>query len=153
MSTSLSDRLEAILTSKEKTMSADRPEIRLTKRDFARLDHLLATRSGAPLSKAADFLLEELSRAKVEAEVPPDTVTMHARILFRDDESGRERTVTLVYPVERQFGEDMLSVLTPLGAALIGLAEGQSIAFEGLDGATRRVTVLKVLRQRDPIGG
>ena len=78
------------------------------------------------------------------AEIGRGTVTMHARVLFRDEESGRTRSVVLVYPTERDLSEDALSVLTPLGAALIGIAEGESIEFDGLDGARRRVTVLNV---------
>ena len=127
-------------------MTTQLPEIRMNKRDFARLDQLLGTLGGGQLSRAADFLLQELSRAKVldSAEIGPDTVTMHARVLFRDEESGRTRWVRLVYPSERDSGEDALSVLSPLGAALIGVAEGQSIEFDGLDGARRRVTLVKV---------
>lgn len=127
------------------------PAIRISRRDFARLDHLLATCGGGKLSKGADLLLRELSRATVmdNAEIPSDTVTMHTQVLFRDEASRRERTVTLVYPSERSSGEDTLSVLTPLGAALIGLSEGQTIEFEGLDGDVRRITVLKVFHRPD----
>jgi regulator of nucleoside diphosphate kinase len=60
--------------------------------------------------------------------------------------------VTLVFPREHAVHDGALSVLTPLGAALIGLREGQSITFETLDGRTRRVTVLRVLSQPDSVG-
>jgi len=122
------------------------PEIKINKRDFARLDDLLGAMGTGHLPKAAGFLLEELSRAKVldRAEIGPDTVAMHARVLFRDDETGRTRSVVLVYPTERESRPDALSVLSPLGAALIGVAEGQSIEFDGLDGSRRRVTVVQV---------
>jgi regulator of nucleoside diphosphate kinase len=127
------------------------PEIRIHTRDFARLDHLLGTLGSGRLPKAADFLLQELSRATVVdgAEIGAGTVTMHARVLFRDEDSGRTRSVRLVYPSERDASGDALSVLTPLGAALIGLAEGQSIAFDGPDGARRRVTVVAVTPPSD----
>jgi regulator of nucleoside diphosphate kinase len=127
------------------------PEIRLNKRDFARLDQLLGTFGGGRLPKTADFLLQELSRATVVdgAEIGRGIVTMHARVVFRDEDSGRTRSVMLVYPSERNSSEDALSVLTPLGAALIGVAEGESIAFDGLDGARRRVTVVKVTHSSD----
>lgn len=130
-------------------MIEELPAIRLTKRDFARLDHLLATCNGAHPPKAADFLLRELSRAVVvdAAAVPRNVVTMHAQVLFRDEATGRKRTVTLVYPSERDFSEDAVSILTPLGVALIGLSEGQSIDFEGVDGSARRITVVKVFHQ------
>lgn len=127
-------------------MTTQLPEITLNKHDFARLDQLLGALGGGRLSKTADFLLQELSRAKVldGAEIGRGTVAMHARVLFRDEDSGRTRSVVLVYPTERNLSEDALSVLTPLGAALIGIAEGGSIEFEGLDGAHRRVTVVNV---------
>lgn len=126
-------------------MHPNLPEIRLTRQDFARLDQLLAIWTGGErLSKTADFLLHELARARIVPDVPPGTVAMHAKVRFRDDDTGRERTVVLVYPAERREAENELSVLTPLGVALIGLAEGQSIAFEGVGGALRRVTVLQV---------
>lgn len=125
------------------------PEIQLTRRDFGRLDQLTATHSGNGSRRVIDFLVSELSRARiVEADrIAPDIVTMHSEVLFRDDESGRERAVTLVYPREHAGDDGALSVLTPLGAALIGLAEGQSMAFETIDGRARRVTVVKVLKQ------
>lgn len=127
-------------------MATELPHIKINKHDFARLDRLLGTLGSGKLSKAADFLLEELSRAKVldNAEIGADTVRMHARVVFRDEDSGRTRAVVLVYPTERELSADALSVLTPLGAALLGLAKGQTIEFDGLDGAPRRVTVVEV---------
>jgi regulator of nucleoside diphosphate kinase len=127
-------------------MTTGLPEIRITKHDFARLDNLLGSLSSGQLSKTADFLLQELSRATVldGAEIGPETVTMHARVVFRDEDTGRTRPVVLVYPTERNLSEHALSVLTPLGAALLGVRAGQSIEFEGMDGASRKVTVVEV---------
>jgi regulator of nucleoside diphosphate kinase len=130
---------------------ADRslPEIQLTRRDFTRLDQLTATPAGGEASRAIDFLVRELSRARVveSDRIAPNVVTMHSEVLFRDEETGRERAVTLVYPSEHAGLDGALSVLTPLGAALIGLSEGQSMSFETIDGGSRRVTVVKVLKQ------
>jgi regulator of nucleoside diphosphate kinase len=126
-------------------MTTELPEVKINKRDFEHLDELLGTLKGGQLPKGADILLEELSRAKVldRAEIGSDTVAMHARILIRDEDSGRTRSVVLVYPSERSR-EDALSVLSPLGAALIGIDEGQSVEFDGPDGTRRRVTVMQV---------
>jgi len=55
--------------------------------------------------------------------------------------------VTLVYPPRFRAGRFALSILTPLGAALIGLSESQSIEYQAADGEVRRVTVEKVLTQ------
>jgi regulator of nucleoside diphosphate kinase len=130
------------------------PDIQLTRRDFGRLDQLTATSAGGESLRVVDFLVRELLRAQiVDAEgIGTDLVTMHAEALFRDEESGRERAVTLVYPGEHAAHDGALSVLTPLGAALIGLRQGQSISFETADGRSRRVSVVRVLRQPDGNG-
>lgn len=127
----------------------DRPDIQLTRRDFSRLDQLTAAPTGGGSRRVVDFLVDELSRARVvDADrIAPDIVTMHSEIVFRDEESGRERTVTLVYPNEHATHDAALSVLTPLGAALVGLAEGQTMSFETSDGTARHVTIVKVLSQ------
>ncbi|HEX2115931.1 MAG TPA: nucleoside diphosphate kinase regulator, partial [Alphaproteobacteria bacterium] len=98
--------------------------------------------------------VRELSRARVvdSERIAPDVVTMHSEVLFRDEESGRERAVTLVYPGEHTAHDGALSVLTPLGAALVGLSEGQTISFETSDGRSRRVSVVRVLSQPEANG-
>jgi regulator of nucleoside diphosphate kinase len=133
--------------------SADMPPIYLTRSDFAQLDRLLMTYARTRPSRAADILSSELSRAKVvdAADIAPTLVTMHSQVRIRDERSDRERVVTLVYPFERGATSDALSILTSLGAALIGLSEGQSITFTGPDGRTRRVMVMKVLGQADAL--
>ena len=125
------------------------PPLHLTRSDFARLEHLLATYARARPSRAAEILGRELARARVveRGELPLNVVTMHSQVRLRDEHTGRERTVTLVYPSERGSTSDALSILTSLGAALIGLTEGHGITFTGPDGRQRRVTLLKVLRQ------
>lgn len=125
------------------------PPVHLTRSDCAQLEQLLATYARARPSGAAEILRRELSRAKVVdlAEIASTVVTMHSQIRLRDEHTGRERVVTLVYPSERGSTSDALSILTSLGAALIGLSEGHSITFTGPDGRARRVKLLKVLRQ------
>jgi regulator of nucleoside diphosphate kinase len=83
----------------------------------------------------------------VDSETPADVVTMHSRVKFRDCDSGEEQVCTLVYPGERDLFDDALSVITPIGAALIGLAEGQSLAYPGPDGSQKTVTVVRILYQ------
>ncbi|MCI3953054.1 MAG: transcription elongation factor GreAB [Burkholderiales bacterium] len=127
------------------------PPVRLTRSDFAQLERLLATYARARPSRAAEILGRELARARVveRGEIPHTVVTMHSQIRLRDEHTGRERTVTLVYPSERGSTSDALSILTSLGAALIGLTEGHEITFTGPDGRMRRVALLKVLRQAE----
>jgi regulator of nucleoside diphosphate kinase len=125
------------------------PPICLTRRDFAQLDSLLATYARTHPCRAADILRTELARATIVEvdDIAPNVVRMHSQVRIRDEHNGSERVLTLVYPAERGSSSDALSILTSLGAALIGLAEGQSITFTGPDGRTRRVLVVKVLRR------
>jgi regulator of nucleoside diphosphate kinase len=124
------------------------PPIRLSRQDFAGLKQLLATYARTRPCRAADILQRELARAEVvdAADIAPTVVTMHSQVRIREENGGRERVVTLVYPAERGCTSDALSIMTSLGAALIGLSEGQSITYTGPDSRTRRVTVLTVLR-------
>jgi regulator of nucleoside diphosphate kinase len=125
------------------------PEIQMTRRDFARIDQLTATHVPANASRTLDYLVRELSRAKVvpAEQIGRNVVTMQSQVRYRDEETGQKRVVTLVFPPGSAMREDALSILTPLGAALIGLSEGQSVEYERADGERRRVTVEKVLSQ------
>lgn len=129
------------------------PTIRMTRRDAGRLDALLADYPSDTRLGGAGLLLRELLRAEIVAtgQIAPSTVVMHSVVTYCDHSSGDTRTVTLVYPDERASVPNALSVLAPLGAALIGLSEGQSISFDGIDGKTRTVTVLNV--HLHPAGG
>jgi regulator of nucleoside diphosphate kinase len=77
------------------------------------------------------------------AHVLPGLVTMGSKVSFRDDTTGQERTVLLVYPDEADVSEGKISVLTPIGAALIGLSIGQSIEWQTPAGGWRSLTVLR----------
>ena len=95
---------------------------------------------------AAERLLEELERAEVlpSEEVPASVVNIGSQVVYRDDESERSHTACLVFPAEADISRQRISVLTPVGAALIGLSEGQSISWLSRDGKERRLTVLEV---------
>ena len=94
----------------------------------------------------AEELLAELARARLAdgAALPPDTVQMGSTLTYEVD--GRRRRVTLVYPTEADIDTGRISVLTPIGTALIGLAEGQSIEWTARDGRRQRLTVVEVER-------
>jgi regulator of nucleoside diphosphate kinase len=132
-------------------MSATRsPTIFISEEDFARLDRLAASGESAN-HPVAEFLAAELDRAVVRPaeELAPDVVTMNARVTFR---IGAEpaQTRRLVYPEDYPAdgsGEGYLSVMTPLGAALIGLRAGADLEYETVDGTRRKVTVEAVARQ------
>ena len=120
------------------------PSIIVSTADYERLTDL-ATASLERLPEVAEELLNEMERAKIvtEGSVPADVVRMGSTVTFRSDD-GRERTETLVYPVDEDSDAHKISVMTPVGAALIGLAEGQSISWTARDGRKHELTVVKV---------
>ena len=120
------------------------PNIVVGNADYERLTDL-ATASLERLPEVATELLDEMDRAKIvsDGSVPANVVRMGSTVTFRSND-GRELTETLVYPVDEDSDAHRISVMTPVGAALIGLAEGQSISWTARDGRSHRLTVEKV---------
>jgi regulator of nucleoside diphosphate kinase len=120
------------------------PNIIVSNADYERLTDL-ATASLERLPEVAEELLAEMDRAKIvrDDSVPANVVRMGSTVTFRSDD-GRELTETLVYPVDEDSDAHKISVMTPVGAALIGLAEGQSISWTARDGRKHELTVVKV---------
>jgi regulator of nucleoside diphosphate kinase len=103
--------------------------------------------------RAHSLLERELDRAIVvsSAAVPADVVTMNSRVRYSDEKDGVERTVSLVYPSRANEAAGKVSVLAPVGTALLGLSEGQSIEWAFPDGL-RRLRVEEVLHQPERLG-
>lgn len=125
--------------------AANLPPITMTQGDWERLGSL-AEAATEIFPRTADFLTREVERAQVVASPahPPDFVTMGSTVDFQDDITAQVRRVTLVYPEEADVGTGKVSVLTPVGAALIGLSSGQSIDFQTPSGGWRSLTLLKI---------
>jgi regulator of nucleoside diphosphate kinase len=121
------------------------PPIALVRSDAEKLTRLADHASGQ-FAQAGDFLAREIDRAEIieEFERLPGLVAMGSRVTFRDDVTEQVRTVTLVYPDEADVSAGRISVLTPVGAALIGLSVNQSIAWDTVSGSRRSLTVLAV---------
>ena len=111
----------------------------VTDRDYALLRAL----------RQHDGLAAELERADVvdSHEVAPDVVTMNSRVRFEDLSTGETREITIVFPHDADMLEARVSVLAPVGTALLGLAEGESIVWPFPDGSSRCLRVLKVTFQ------
>ena len=94
-------------------------------------------------------LQRELERAIVVSSeaVPHDVVTMNSRVLYADETTGERRLVQIVYPAEADASEGRVSVLAPVGAALLGLSTGQAIEWDFPDGSRRRLRVEDVIYQ------
>ena len=97
-------------------------------------------------------LAAELDRAIVvpRERLPIDIVAMHSRVIYVDESVGMRREVELVYPNEANPAAGQISVLAPVGSALLGLAVGRSIDWEYPGGEIRRLRIECVLPQPRP---
>ena len=105
----------------------------------------MANGLSGPMAEVGDQLLTELERARVVAQkkLPADVVRLGSKVSFSTTD-GFDRTYQLVWPSDANISEDKVSVMTPIGAALIGLSEGQSIPWKARDGRSLSLTVVKV---------
>lgn len=129
------------------------PDITISTVDLDRID-LLLDRLPPAQASARDALSDELARAAVVApwDMPPRVVTMRSTVRFRLDGKESEWCKTLVYPKEAGQDNDTVSVLTPVGTALLGLSEGDRIEWAHADGRTLGVEVLDVIYQPERAG-
>jgi regulator of nucleoside diphosphate kinase len=100
----------------------------------------------------AEYLLEELSRAFIvpDGTCANNVVRIGSRVTYREEATSRIRRVTLSYPRDANIEQNRISVLTPIGAALIGLSVAQTIEWPAPDGRTQAITVLDVANESAP---
>ena len=124
---------------------SDAPPIILSTMDRDRLLDL-AQAALYRMPDVAPLLLDEADRATVVAEdaLPRSVVGLHSYVEYRDSENDAVQRVQVVYPHEANISQWRISVLTLIGAGLIGLGEGQSILWPTRDGRHRTLSVLKV---------
>jgi regulator of nucleoside diphosphate kinase len=123
----------------------DDPPVMLSITDAERLSSL-ASSAARRSPEVAELLLAEIDRAELlhPGELPADVVTMYSHVEYRDEGTGAARQVQLVYPHEADIALGRISVLTLVGAALLGLRAGQSILWPKQDGRERRLAILRV---------
>ncbi|MCC7281401.1 MAG: nucleoside diphosphate kinase regulator [Acetobacteraceae bacterium] len=128
----------------EASRAIGKPRIVVSEIDHRRLSDL-ATGALSKFPDVAEALAYEMDRAEVVAAgaVPQNVVQMGSVVEFRT-EAGQQRRITLVYPPEADISANRISILTPIGTALIGLAPGQSIRFATYDGREHALSVLGV---------
>ena len=124
------------MTTHRKAVTASgeiKPHITLTAKDHESL---------SMLARAAETRMPDVAvLAEVRSE---NSVGIGSEVQFRDDTTGNIQTLTLVYPGDADIAQSRISVLTPVGAALIGLSAGDSITWETRTGEVRQLTVLKI---------
>jgi regulator of nucleoside diphosphate kinase len=126
------------------------PKIIMTDKDHGRLSQLLEQKKFEDTEK----LWEEISRAQIvsQNEVPKDVVTMNSLVRVKDVQSGKERDLLIVYPNQANVDLGKISILTPVGIALIGLRVGQSIDMVVPNGKTKQIQVVEVSYQPEAHG-
>lgn len=127
------------------------PPILVTHHDRERLERMLERADQE--SPTVEALVDELDRANTvdPRDVPATVVTMNSRVRFRERLSGKERELTLVFPQDAG-GEGCVSILTPIGCALLGLSVGQVIDWKGPTGRTLELEILAVEFQPEAAG-
>ncbi|NCC30115.1 MAG: nucleoside diphosphate kinase regulator [Gammaproteobacteria bacterium] len=130
-----------------------RPNIILSTTDAERLERLLDSVDEADFPGKAD-LEAELSRAIVvdAKDIPAKVVTMRSTVKFRIESSSEERCLTLVYPSDVDDSGRTISILAPVGSALLGLSEGDEIDWPKPGGGTLRVRIEEVTYQPERSG-
>ena len=104
-------------------------------------------------SAVSESLEAELHRANIvpQRSVPADVVTMNSEVVYEDVATFEKRTVHLVYPKDADASRELISVLAPIGSALLGLRVGQSIEWP-VPAGTRRIRVLEIHYQPEACG-
>jgi regulator of nucleoside diphosphate kinase len=130
------------------------PELHITDQDMKRLREVVDRHTNGNLAQAAESLEWELDRARVvpQAEISPDVVTMRSRVVCDDVENGKRRELILVYPSEADSADNKVSVLAPIGMALLGLQVGASIRWSLPGGRSTTFKVISVSFQPEAHG-
>ena len=128
------------------------PQITISSLDLERLEALVDALP--PGHSAGTALLAELARADVRApqDMPPNVVTMNSTVRFAIEGAADECCLTLAYPKDMAQVKDGISILTPVGTALLGLAVGDRISWPRPDGQLAQVCLLDVLYQPERAG-
>ena len=129
------------------------PTITVSTLDFDRISELLE-RLPKPWSREATALATELERAELvePTQMPPNRVTMNSRVRFRLLDSNDEHELTLSYTRDCGSDSSRVSVLAPIGSALLGLEVGQQIDWPLANGRTTRLEILSLSYQPERSG-
>ncbi|WP_339805301.1 nucleoside diphosphate kinase regulator [uncultured Marinobacter sp.] len=130
-----------------------RPKITISSLDAERLDTLLESLATKAVPGKTE-LEDELGRADVvdPKDVPPNLVTMNSTVRFREHPGDREFELTLVYPKDMDGSGTRISILAPVGSALLGLSVGDEIEWPKPGGGTLKVQIEEILYQPERAG-
>lgn len=127
-------------------------QIFITEHDMTRLRSLIESGSGED-KFYLERLAEELDKAKLVApkQVPDDVITMNSMIRVKDLDTNDERTYRLVFPAKAGAVDNAISILAPMGTALLGYREGDTIEWD-VGAGKRRLKVVELVYQPERLG-
>lgn len=130
----------------------NKPNIIISEQDLHRLETMLEHQT--VLTPTMKHLEDELARAEVvePQNVPTDVVSMNAKVLITIAPATESTEITLVYPHDFKGEKGQVNIIAPIGAAILGLAEGQDIEWPQPDGHMMKVKIEKVLYQPEREG-
>ncbi|MBV2235824.1 MAG: nucleoside diphosphate kinase regulator [Sterolibacterium sp.] len=133
--------------------SCVKPEIIISTLDVERLEDLLASLPQTGLAGRAE-LEAELNRATIvdSEDMPPNVVTMNSTVKFSVESTGEEFVLTLVYPKDADTSGKTISILAPVGSALLGLSQGAEIEWPKPGGGLIKVKIKEVTDQPERQG-
>lgn len=135
--------------------SAEERTIYITSFDMSRLEELLEAASdlSARDNKHLDELTNELLRAEVvdSKSIPPDVITMNSKVRLLDLDTKEEKIYILVFPSEANIDEDKISILAPIGTAMLGYHVGDIIKWH-VPAGIRKLKVTNILYQPESAG-
>ena len=134
-------------------MVTTKPPITLSSLDVDRIEALLAALPSSAFP-GKDGLQAEIDRADIVApkEMPPSVVTMNSTVQFSIVETGKEFVLSLVYPRDMDGSADKISILAPVGSALLGLSIGDELGWPGPGGKPMTVRVKQIMYQPESAG-
>lgn len=124
------------------------PPITLLSSDFEKINALISNASSRESAEVLEYLERELGRADIveHKDLPSNIVTMHSTVVYSGSESENNRTIKLVYPHEANIDEGKISILTPIGAALIGMHTDEKITWHTPRREERILHVINVMQ-------
>jgi regulator of nucleoside diphosphate kinase len=132
---------------------SNRPEITISSLDSIRLFKLIESLKTKKMVGISE-LEEELARANIvePTEVPPTIVTMNSTVKFTVESSRDEFMMTLVYPKDLDLSGDKISILAPVGSALLGLSQGDEIEWPKPGGGLIKIKIKEIFYQPERAG-
>lgn len=131
----------------------DDRQIVITRYDSDRLRALIDALDDLSHRRDLMALLSELDRATIVApeDIPPDVVTMNSTVVLRDVERDQEKTISLVFPADADIGSGAISVLAPIGTAILGFRKGDVVEWP-VPAGMRKFCIEQILYQPEAAG-